>query len=401
MKTIKEINEKIKNGSVVVLTVDEIIALSKNKSLKELEETVDVVTTATFGPMCSSGIYFNIGHSKPRIKLGGGKVTLNGVPCYPAFAAVDLFLGATALPENDPRNIIYPGEFRYGGGHVIEDLVNKKDLLLEASGYGTDCYPRKTLKLNININDLNEAVLFNMRNCYQNYNVAVNLSNKIIYTYMGVLQPNLGNANYCSAGALSPLLKDPYYKTIGIGTRIFLGGGIGYVAWWGTQHNPCVERTEKGVPKFPAGTLALIGDLKNMSPKYLVGTSMVGYGVSLSVGIGIPIPILNEEILSYVLIDDSQIFAPIVDYSSDYPNRQNNILGFVSYAQLKSGVIKIDDKDVPTGSLSSIKKAREISLILKNWIKEAKFFLTEPVEKIPSVDSNYRFKAQKEKYEKE
>jgi len=401
MKTIKEINEKIKNGSVVVLTVEEAIALSKNKSLKELAEEIDVVTTATFGPMCSSGIYFNIGHSKPRIKLGGGKVTLNGVPCYPAFAAVDLFLGATALPENDPRNIIYPGEFRYGGGHVIEDLVNKKDLLLEAAGYGTDCYPRKTLKLNININDLNEAVLFNIRNCYQNYNVAVNLSNKIIYTYMGVLQPNLGNANYCSAGALSPLLKDPYYKTIGIGTRIFLGGGIGYVAWWGTQHNPCVERTEKGVPKFPAGTLALIGDLKNMSPKYLVGTSMLGYGVSLSVGVGIPIPILNEEILSYVLIDDSQIFAPIVDYSSDYPNRQNNILGFVSYAELKSGVIKINNKEVVTGSLSSIKKAREISLILKNWIKEAKFFLTEPVEKIPSVDSNYRFKAQKEKYEKE
>jgi len=54
---------------------------------------------------------------------------------------------------------------------------------------------------------------------------------------MGVLKPNLGSAGYCSAGQLSPLLKDPYYKTIGIGTRIFLGGGIGYVAWPGTQFN--------------------------------------------------------------------------------------------------------------------------------------------------------------------
>jgi predicted glycoside hydrolase/deacetylase ChbG (UPF0249 family) len=44
--------------------------------------------------------------------------------------------------------------------------------------------------------DMNEAVLFNMRNAYQNYNVAVNLSNRMIYTYLGVLKPNLGNAKW-------------------------------------------------------------------------------------------------------------------------------------------------------------------------------------------------------------
>ena len=86
-----------------------------------------------------------------------------------------------------------------------------------------------------------------------NYNVAINLSDRTIYTYMGVLRPNLGNANYCSAGQLSPLLNDPLYKTIGIGTRIFLGGGIGYVTWQGTQHNPGLPRTEGGVPRFPSG----------------------------------------------------------------------------------------------------------------------------------------------------
>ena len=229
-KTIKEINEKIKKGEAVVVTAEEVIDLVEKKGLAETAKHVDVVTTGTFGPMCSSGAYLNVGHSKPKIKLGGGKATLNDVPAYTGFAAVDIYIGATAMPDDDPRNKVYPGEFKYGGAHVIEELAGGKDVVLEGNAYGTDCYPRKHIKTYINIKDLNEAVLLNPRNCYQNYNVAVNLSDKkTIYTYMGALKPNIGNANYCSAGQLSPLLKDPLYRTIGIGTRIFLGGGIGYV----------------------------------------------------------------------------------------------------------------------------------------------------------------------------
>ena len=226
-KTINQINEKIKKKKAVVVTAEEIIGLVDRDGLEKTTERVDVVTTGTFGPMCSSGAYFNVGHSRPRIKLGGGRVSLNDVPVYAGFAAVDLYLGATALPEDDPTNKVYPGEFKYGGAHVIQELVAGKDLRLSATAYGTDCYPRKKLETLINIKDLNEAVLFNIRNAYQNYNCAVNLSDRVIYTYMGSLRPKLGNAYYCSAGQLSPLLNDPYYKTIGIGTRIFLGGGVG------------------------------------------------------------------------------------------------------------------------------------------------------------------------------
>lgn len=397
MKTIKEINEKIKKGEVVVFTAEEIIDLVEKRGVKKVAEEVDVVTTGTFGPMCSSGVYFNIGHSKPRIKLGGGRVYLNDVPCYAGFAAVDLYLGATAIPDDDPRNKIYPGEFRYGGGHVIEELVRGKDLRLEAIAYGTDCYPRKKLETFINIKDLNEVVLFNIRNCYQNYNVAVNLSDKIIYTYMGVLKPNLGNANYCSAGQLSPLLKDPYYKTIGIGTKIFLGGGIGYVAWWGTQHNPTVKRKENGVPCFPAGTIAVIGDLKGMSGDWLLGTSMLGYGVTLTIGIGVPIPILNEDICRWASIRDEEIYTQVVDYSQSYPQMIPGSLGEVNYAQLKSGKIIIQGKEVPTGNLSSYPKAREIAEILKDWIKKGEFLLTEPVAPLPGAESGYTFKPLKER----
>lgn len=401
-KTIKEINEKIKNGKAVVATAEEIIDIVGKLGPRQAAKEVDVVTTGTFGPMCSSGAYFNIGHSKPKIKIGGGSVTLNNVTAYAGLAAVDIFIGAAAIAGDDPRNKVFPGKFEYGGGHVIEDLVAGKDIELVAKGYGTDCYPRTKLATLINIKDLNEAVLFNTRNSYQNYSVAVNLNKaKTIYTYMGILKPALGNANYCSAGQLSPLLNDPFYKTIGIGTRIFLGGGEGYIAWQGTQHNPTVKRKPNGIPEGAAGTIAVIGDLKKMSSKWLRGTSFEGYGATLTVGIGIPIPLLNEEIAKYTAVRDEDIYAKIVDYSRDYPQRESRTLGEVNYKDLRSGSVKVQGKDVPTASLSSYAKAREIAELLKDRISQREFFLSEPVSLLPSTKSGVTFKSLKERPIKE
>jgi uncharacterized protein (DUF39 family) len=396
-KTIEEINEKIKKGKVVVATAAEIIGIVREKGLKQAAAEIDVVTTGTFGPMCSSGAYLNTGHSKPKIKLGGGHTYLNDVPAYTGFAAVDIFIGATALPDDDPRNRIYPGEFSYGGGHVIEELVAGKDIRLTATAYGTDCYPRKKLETWLNLKDVNEAVLFNIRNAYQNYNVAVNLSSQTIYTYMGVLKPKLGNANYCSAGQLSPLLNDPFYKTIGIGTRIFLGGGIGYVAWPGTQHNPGVPRTDNGVPRRPAGTLAVMGDLKQMQPRWLMGASMQGYGPTLTVGIGVPIPVLSEEILKYTAVADDDILAAVVDYSETYPQGGKDVLGEVSYGQLRSGKITVQGQEVATASLSSYPRAVEIANTLKDWLLRGKFLLTQPVAELPGAESGVTFKPLQER----
>jgi uncharacterized protein (DUF39 family) len=392
-KTIKEINDKIKKGKAVVVDAEEIIDIVDKKGISKAAKEVDVVTTGTFSPMCSSGAYFNFGHSKPKIKAGGGTAHLNDVPAYCGFAAADLYVGAAVLAEDDPKNKIHPGKFTYGGAHVIEDLVSKKDIRLSVNAYGTDCYPGKKLETKINIKDLNEAVLFNPRNCYQNYNVAVNLSNEIVYTYMGALKPQLGNANYCSAGQLSPLINDPHYKTIGIGTKIFLGGGEGYIAWEGTQHNPSVIRNKKGVPKKPAGTIAVIGDLKNMNPKYLKGASILGYGVSLTIGIGIPIPILSEEICRYTAVRDRDIQTQIVDYSPEKKAKLKIKLPETNYEELKKGSIKIGSKEVPTASLSSYVKAKEIAQDLKRLIKQGRFYLTEPVSQIPGASSKKKMKS--------
>ncbi len=395
-KTIDEINDKIKKGKAVVFTAEEIIDVVKEKGIKKAAKEVDVVTTGTFGPMCSSGAFINLGHTRPRMRIT--RAWLNDVEVFCGIAAVDLYIGATQIPDNDPANNEYPGKFRYGGGHLIEDLVAGKKIRIKALSYGTDCYPRKELKGEFTINDINDAFLFNPRNCYQNYNVAVNLGKEKIYTYLGILKPNLGNANYCSAGQLSPLLNDPEYLTIGIGTRIFLGGGIGYIVRHGTQHDPKVPRNEKGIPVGGSGTIAVIGDLKQMKRDYLRGTSIIGYGVSLSVGIGIPIPVINQEILQYTCVTDRDIIAPIVDYSYDYPNLTGKIIGTIDYASLKKGRIRIGSKTVPTFPISSYHMAKKISRILKIWIKSGKFYLTNPVERLPGRESGVKFKTFRGKY---
>ncbi|MBK5092737.1 MAG: homocysteine biosynthesis protein [Actinobacteria bacterium] len=371
-KTYEEINQRIKKGEAVVLTAEEMTELVKSQGAKKAAEKVDVVTTGTFGPMCSSGAFINFGHSDPPMKLA--RVWLNDVPVCGDVAAVDVYIGATALSENEGMS--------YGGAHLIQDFVDGKWIKLRSTSHGTDCYPRREIETWVNKDKVNQAFLFNPRNAYQNYACATNGSENTIYTYMGVLLPNYGNATYCSAGQLNPLLNDPFYRTIGVGTRIFLGGATGYVAWQGTQHKPSVERLPNGTPVSPAGTLALIGDLKKMDSRFLRGARFIRYGASLYVGVGIPIPILDEEMAVFTGVSDEEIETNILDYSQ--PTRARDSLGRVNYAELRSGSIEIKGKKVLSAPLSSYSVAREIAETLKGSIKAGEFLLTEPVELLPS-----------------
>jgi uncharacterized protein (DUF39 family) len=389
MRTVNEINHKIKQQKAVVWTVEELKARVKEVGVTQVAKEVDVVTTGTFEPMESSGAVLNLGHTDPPIKIR--QCWMDGVLAYSGFGAVDLYLGATQMTEYSGMGELADADERdprsrnavrdRGGGHVIADLIAGKPVHLRAIGQVTDCYSRASLETTITRETINQFYLYNPRNVYQNFIVGVNGGDRPLFTYLGPLQPQLANAVYSNPGAVSPLLNDPELKLIGIGTRIFLGGGEGYVAWEGTQHFPLQKRLPNRTPIGPAATLALIGDAKQMSPRWVKGCYFKSYGPSIMIGVGVPLPVLNEEVVVRCAVQDQDLVAPVVDFS--IPRRVRPTFGLVSYAQLKTGRLTIEGKSVRVAPLASIFLSRQVALELKQWIEAGKFTLTEPVAPIP------------------
>ncbi|HEY9698488.1 MAG TPA: homocysteine biosynthesis protein [Trichocoleus sp.] len=381
MRTIAEINDKITSGKAVVWTVEELKAKVQEMGVAQVAKAVDVITTGTFEPMESSGAILNLGQTDPPIKIR--QCWLDGIPAYSGFGAVDLYLGATQTADYSSQSDgLDADELRdRGGGHVIADLIAGKTVHLRALGQVSDCYSRASFETTITRDTINQFYLFNPRNAYQNFIVGVNGGDRPLYTYLGPLQPHLGNAVYSNPGAISPLMNDPDLQVIGIGTQIFLGGGVGYVAWEGTQHFPLQKRLPNRTPIGPAATLALIGDAKQMQSRWVRGCYFRSYGPSIMLGVGIPLPVLNEEVVARCAVRDQELVAPVVDFS--IPRRVRPTFGLVSYAQLKSGKLTIDGKTVRAAPLASIHLSRQVALELKQWIVSGQFTLTEPVAPIP------------------
>lgn len=370
-RTIGEINEKLKSGKAVVFTAEEAVKMAKEQGVKECAKKIDVVTAATFGAMCSSGAMLNFGHSDPPIRMCD--ITLNDVPAYGGLAAVDTYIGATQASKT--RDI------EYGGAHVIEDLIAGKEIELHATSPGTDCYVTKEVRSKVKLEDMNQAYIFSPRNAYQNYSAATNSTDKIKRTYMGTLLPNMGNVTYSTSGEMSPLLKDPKMRTIGIGTKIFLCGGEGYVAFEGTQAVNNATKLENGDMHYAGYTLSVIGDMKGMNPEYIKAASFAGYGVSMYVGIGVPIPVIDEDMMADLAVSNEHLYTYVQDYGISTRSREN--VRRVSYAELRSGRIELGGRTVKTASLSSLFKARKIADELREKILSGEFVMTQPVSNLP------------------
>ena len=199
------------------------------------------------------------------------------------------------------------------------------------------------------------------------------------------------DTSYSTSGELSPLLNDPECRTIGLGTRIFLAGAEGYVAWNGTQFNTSKETNEYGIPTSNARTIAVIGDLREMSTEYLRGMYYEKYGCSLFVGIGIPIPILDADLARRVSIRNEQIETTVVDYGNG-----NRVLGKTNYAALRSGEIEVGGHRIRTAPVSSLAKAREIAELLRERIRSGKFLLSEPVRPMPTGTTTKKLQIREE-----
>jgi len=358
-RSIEEINKKIKNQTASVIRADEMTKLVKENGYKDAFKKVDIVTTGTFGAMCSSGVFFNFNHFDPPAKLQNPY--LNGVKAYGGIASADIYLGATQYSKN--RN-------KYGGAHVIEELIKGFKINLVSSSNPTDCYPGNDVNYSFKLQDLNQAIMLNPRNSYQKYNGAVNTGNDTLHTYMGKLLPSMGNINYSGSGELNPIMNDPDFQTIGAGSKLFIGGDLGMIVGTGTQHNQ----------KDGFSNLMVKGDLKQMSGEYLRAGFINGYGPTLFLGIGFPIPILNYEMAKRTGIANEDIDINIIDFS--IKSNKRPIVIKTNYKELKSGLLTFKNKKIQTRSLSSHRLSVKVADHLKEIIRNGNYKIILPSESL-------------------
>ncbi len=318
MKTIAEINRKIKDGDVTVLTAKELCdAVRSGKSVSV--EDVDVVTTATRGIMSGTLAILSFPVADPGVFSRAEQVFLNGVPANAGpcpnehLGIIDLVVHGTA--ERDAR---------YGGGHLFHDLISGAgiEVAVKASGTGTDnetgagtgTETGAEITTTIDIDDIPFARMLTTRSAYRNYNAFVNPGDALSTIFsVADFKGNCSEAVFGGCGEINPLEKDA--GTIGVGTRILLNGAVGYVIGEGTR-STSVRRN-----------LSLFADMHEMDGSCISGFT-TSAGPDLINSIAVPIPVMDADVLSRASRIDSEIELPVVDI------RTKKEIGRTDYSQV-------------------------------------------------------------------
>ncbi|MHA1150276.1 MAG: methanogenesis marker 16 metalloprotein [Promethearchaeota archaeon] len=286
-RTFSEINEKIENGTVKILTAQELLdQVSKGKIIKF--EDVDVVTTATRALMSGIAGIFSFRLSPPRTLRKFTEVDINGIPGFPGpcpnefLGIVDLIIYGTAQSKTKEN---------YCGGSLFRDLVEGKEVIIKAVSSEGEAI-EKTMKLK----DMQFAKLMGTRQAIKNYNAMINCEPYHVDTIFSCLpfEPDKSQITFSGCGALNPFQNDPKFLSMGVGSPILVNGARGYLIGPGTR-NYIVKPN-----------MMTIAPLIEMKPEFM-GAFKTSYGLEPICSIAVPIPILNEIILEGIVKSDKDV----------------------------------------------------------------------------------------------
>ncbi len=299
-KTLKEINQKIADGTAVVMTADELCNLIRQKREVTIDD-VDVVTTATKGLMSGTIAILSFKVEVAGVFRKAKELFLNDIPCYVGpcpnefLGVIDTIVYGTAHSISDPD--------RYGGGHLFRDLVENKTIQVKVKTIEGD-----TLETTTTLKDIPFAKMLGIRNAFKNYLAFVNPHSEAISSIFSA-HPFKGDyveATFCGCGELNPLQKDPDLDVIGIGTPILMNGATGYIIGKGT-------RSSKEKPNLMA-----IAEMHDMKPEY-TGGFITSAGPEVINSWGVAIPVINEKIFQNVIKTNEQIKLVVVDVKGRKP----------------------------------------------------------------------------------
>ncbi|MEP5730346.1 MAG: methanogenesis marker 16 metalloprotein [Sulfitobacter sp.] len=297
----KNINERLKNGDAVVMTIQEFKAQVRQGKKFELGD-VDVVTTATHGIMSGTAAAFSIPVAPPGSFERAAAAWINGVPAQPGPApnerlgSVDLMVYGTTASRDTVNS--------YGGGHLFRDLVERKECTIEVL---STCGQR--LKRRFTLDDLGFARIYSMRNAFKSYMAFGNFrSTTAIPSIFSVwpITPTTG-ITAIGSGEVNPMQNDPNLNVIGIGSLVMVNNAPGVVVGSGT------------LAYSDRPNLSLAADMFDMDP-YFMGGFATGEGVEVLNAISIPISVADETTLQGLIgAKDEDLPLPVADVSDRQP----------------------------------------------------------------------------------
>lgn len=296
VKTIDDINEKIRKGEAVVYTAQELKDMLRGGE-RPTPQSVDVVTTGTCGIMSGTSAVFTIPVAQKGSFKKARSLWLNGVPAYPgpcpneSLGVVDVIFYGTSYANN-----------KYGGGHLLRDLVNGDEVEVRV-----ESFENKTYENTITLDDFHFSRLITTRSCFRNYVSFLNNRNEsfdTIFSVTGLKGPNK-EISISGCGEINPLENDPALNVVGSGTKILLNGGVGYVMGQGT-------RSSREKPNLMAW-----GEMKGMDPQYMGGFKTSATPEVIS-SLAIPIP-FTEQTMDHLFVTDEQAKLPVADIHDRVP----------------------------------------------------------------------------------
>jgi len=309
LRSIEEINAKIRAGEVTVCTAFEFCNMVRAQG--DVSD-VDVVTSGTKGIMSGTYATLSFRATEPNVFETAEAVWLNDVPAFVGpcpnerLGLLDLLVSGTAASRSDAK---------YGGGHLFRDIVRGNDIdfdVLTSTG--------RRIQGQTRLVDMQFARLSATRNVFKNYNAFVNPEDGCLKSIFSVtcLEGPYKEASVSGCGEINPLEKDPQLETIGVGTKALFNGAVGFITGTGTRSSAQMPNLSGYAP------------LKGMNPRYLGGFN-TSAGPDVFCSWAVPIPILTSSVLESASRTDDQIPLPIVDVNGRKP------LGYARYSDVWQG----------------------------------------------------------------
>lgn len=306
MRSIEEINERIRRGEATVLTAEEVRDLVDEGAVTELQD-VDVITTATRAVMSGTYAVLSFRFAEQDSFIRALSARINGVPAYVGpcpnerLGHIDLIVFGTAHRDE-----------RYGGGHLFRDLVARRTVCVEVETSDGRCISR-----DLTLDEIPHARIFSTRNAFMNYSAFVNTGGVAMSTIFHAIPfpVSMSGASFSGCGILNPLKNDPLLETIGVGTRVLINGAEGFVIGTGTRCTP--ERPN----------LSGFADMHQMIPE-LMGGFVTSAGPECITSWAVPVPVLSGNVLDAVMLPEKSIPMPVMDVST------RSALWVADYAQV-------------------------------------------------------------------